>query len=279
MSLTVRLALGVALLAAAVTGAAAQSRPPASECLAMAQALPGARYASLNSLPLVRVNATAEVSITYAGHSTYVIDTPGGIRIATDFAGYYHAPGRLPDVVTMNRAHSSHYTLNPDRGIRHVLHGWADNGPAKHYLTLEDVLIRNVTTDIRFGFSSFNGGAPMQRDGNSIFIFEVAGLCIGHLGHLHHRLEDVHIAEIGRIDILMVPVDGGLTMSLDGMSELTRRLRSSVVMPMHRNGTPMEDFLSPLRSQFEIDRRSGRTYTVSRETLPKVPTIVIVDGV
>ena len=28
--------------------------------------------------------ATDEVAITYGGHSTYYIDTPGGVRIATD---------------------------------------------------------------------------------------------------------------------------------------------------------------------------------------------------
>ena len=60
----------------------------------------------------------------------------------------------------------------------------------------------------------------LVRDGNSIFIFEVAGLCIGHLGHLHHKLDDSHFAQIGRIDILMVPIDGSYTMSLDGMSEI-----------------------------------------------------------
>jgi L-ascorbate metabolism protein UlaG (beta-lactamase superfamily) len=264
-----------------------QDKPPeqrqVSECLAMAQALPGARYASLdNALPLIRVAASrSEVTITYVGHSTYVIDTASGVRIATDYSGYYRAPGRLPDVVTMNRAHSSHYTLNPDPGIKHVLHGWGDNGEAaRHEIVVGDVLIRNVTTDIRFGFGSFdNRGAPMQRDGNSIFIFEVAGLCIGHLGHLHHRLEDVHISEIGRLDIVMVPIDGGLTMSLDGMSELVKRLRSSVVLPMHRQGIPVEDFMSRMRAQFEIDRRTERSLTISRETLPKTPTIVILDGV
>ena len=41
----------------------------------------------------------------------------------------------------------------------------------------------------------------MERDGNSIFIFEVAGLCIGHLGHLHHELDEGHYAEIGRLDV------------------------------------------------------------------------------
>ena len=57
-----------------------------------------------------------EVAITYAGHSTYYIDTPGGVRIATDFNGAYRT-GRLPDVVTMNRAHGTHYTLFPDPRI------------------------------------------------------------------------------------------------------------------------------------------------------------------
>ena len=72
-----------------------------------------------------------EVAITYGGHSTYYIDTPGGIRIATDWNGGYRM-GRLPDVVTMNRAHSTHYTLFPDPKIPHVFHGWAEDGiPAK----------------------------------------------------------------------------------------------------------------------------------------------------
>ena len=68
-----------------------------------------------------------EVAITYAGHSTYYIDTPGGVRIATDYSGAY-TTGRLPDVVTMNRAHCTHYTLFPDPRIPHVLHGWGDDG-------------------------------------------------------------------------------------------------------------------------------------------------------
>ena len=90
-----------------------------------------------------------------------------------------------------------------------------------------DVYIRNVPTDIRRYYGEGSSGS-MIKDGNSIFIFEVAGLCIGHLGHLHHKLDDTHFAAIGRLDILMVPIDGTYTMSLDGVSEITKRLRSSV---------------------------------------------------
>jgi len=179
----------------------------------------------------------------------------------------------------MNRAHSTHYTLFPDPRIPHVLHGWGENDePAKISEKIGDVLIRNVTTDIR-RFWGDNSGTDMIKDGNSIFIFEVAGLCIGHLGHLHVKLDDSHFAAIGRLDILMVPIDGTYTMSLDGISEITRRLRASVVLPMHRFETPLEDFMQRIGRDFAIDQRSERTLRISRETLPTAPTVIILDGI
>ena len=254
--------------------AAAQDAPRGSECLAMAQAPPRATPVSLR----LTAAKAEEVTITYAGHSTYYIDTPGGVRIATDFSGAYTA-GRLPDVVTMNRAHSTHYSLFPDPRIAHVFHGWNDDGtPARINERIGDVLIRNVTTDIRRYFMD-DSSAEMIKDGNSIFIFEVAGLCIGHLGHLHHKLDDSHFAAIGKLDIVMVPIDGAYTMSLDGVSEITRRLRASVVLPMHRFATPLDEFMRRIGQQFAIDERTDRSVTLSRESLPQAPTVIILRGV
>ena len=268
------LSIVLALLGLPVASAAAQDASRGSECLAMANAPPRAVPVSLRRTAV----AADEVAITYAGHSTYIIDTPEGVRIATDYNGVYNA-GRLPDVATMNRAHGTHYTLFPDSRIQHVLHGWGDNGqPANIKLRVGDVLIRNVTTDIRRYFSDESNSA-MIKDGNSIFIFEVAGLCIGHLGHLHHKLDDSHFAAIGRLDIVMVPIDGSYTMSLDGVSDITRRLRASVVLPMHRFMTPLDDFMRRIGQQFEIDVRSERTLRISRESLPRTPTVIILDGV
>ncbi|QDW41384.1 MBL fold metallo-hydrolase [Bradyrhizobium sp. KBS0727] len=253
---------------------AAAAEPLRSECLAMANAPPRAVPVSLR-----RVAAKPEeVAITYVGHSTYYIDTPGGVRIATDFSGAYRT-GRLPDVVTMNRAHSTHYSLFPDPKIAHVLHGWGDDGQPAHIgLRVGDVYIRNVTTDIRRYWGEDAGG-EMIKDGNSIFIFEVEGLCIGHLGHLHHKLDETHFAAIGRLDIVMVPIDGTYTMSLDGVSEITKRLRASVVLPMHRFATPLDEFMRLIGQQFQIDQRSERTLRISKETLPATPTVIILDGV
>jgi L-ascorbate metabolism protein UlaG (beta-lactamase superfamily) len=264
----------LALIAPLSISPAAAEEPPRSECLAMSDAAPRLTPVALRQAAA----ASDEVEITYAGHSTYFIDTPGGVRIATDYSGAYQV-GRLPDVVTMNRAHSTHYTLFPDPRIPHVLHGWGDDGQPAHIdERIGDVYIRNVTTDIRRYWGEDAGG-EMIRDGNSIFIFEVAGLCIGHLGHLHVPLDDSHLAAIGRIDILMVPIDGTYTMSLDGISDIVRRLRASVVLPMHRFATPLEEFMHRIGQQFEIDVRTERTLKISRDLLPGTPTVIILDGV
>ncbi len=257
--------------------ATAQEEPPPSRCVAIAEALPSVTYANFTApktqAPLLaEAVAGDDVTITYAGHSTYIIETPAGVRIATDFSGFYGADP-LPRVVTMNKAHRTHYSDIPDPRIEHVLRGWnPDGGPARHALVVDDVYIRNVPTDIR------NGG-DLGKDGNSIFIFEVAGLCIGHLGHLHHRLEDAHYGAIGRLDVLMVPIDGGMTLSIEAMTEITTRLYSSMILPMHRHSTPIGEFTGRMGDDFAVEFRSGRSLTVSLKTLPARPTIVILEGV
>ncbi|PRD44076.1 Zn-dependent hydrolase [Phyllobacterium phragmitis] len=250
--------------------------PVPSQCLAMAQSLPGAIYARFDppagaAKPLKAAAEPGVVRITYVTHSTYLIETPEGIRIATDYAGWA-GEGEAPDVVTMNKAHSSHNTSFPDPAIKYVLRGWnPEGGAAKHALTVGDAYIRNVTTDIR-------SGAGMEKDGNSIFIFETANLCIGHLGHLHHPLTPQHFAAIGRLDIVMVPVDGGLTMSQERMSDVMKRLQASIVLPMHRFAMPMDRFIALMGENFTADYRDSDTLEVSLSTLPRRPTVVVLEG-
>jgi len=277
-----RLVLSTMVLAALASGTFAQeaARPQVSQCQLIAEKIPDVQYAkytpSDSGAPKrTLVQVQEDVVITYLGHSTFQIDTPGGISIATDFNGWLRT-SRTPDVVTMNKAHSSHYTLNPDPAIGAVLQGWneAEPGqPIEHKLVAGDAYVRNVSTDIR------SWGGEMEPNGNSIFIVEVAGLCIGHLGHLHHELTDTHYGEIGRLDILMVPVDGGLTLGADSMSRIVKRLRSAVVLPMHRRGPPIETFLSMFDGGFDTQISENRGFTVSMRTLPKKPLILVLQGV
>lgn len=244
-----------------------------STCLAVAENLNGpelpVHYASLRT---IAGPSKYDVTISYQGHSTYLIESPEGVKIATDFAGWL-TDRVVPDVVTMNQAHSSHYTDFPNPEIKIVLKGWGDGlTPADHNVMVGDTLIRNVTTDIiRW---------QKRPDGNSIFIFEAGGLCIGHLGHLHHRLSESQYTKIGRLDVVMIAVDGGLTMTHVSAKEILERLRSSVILPMHlRSYDALPRFLAYLGSGFPVERLPKNRLTLSLRNLPKQPTVMLLPGV
>ncbi|MBC7154012.1 MAG: MBL fold metallo-hydrolase [Rhodobacteraceae bacterium] len=256
------------LFACYAGSAAAQDRIP-SHCVALAQGVPGAQV--MHKAAFGQPVARDTVRISFVTHATFTLETPGGLTLATDYTGAMPRGAPPPDVVTMNNAHSSHWTALPDPQIPHVLHGWGLNGrPAEHHLDLGEVLVRNVTTDVRDGYTG------VRKDGNSIFIFEVAGLCIGHLGHLHHEPDALQYGLIGRLDVVMVPVDGGYTMDLASMRRVVARLRSSVVLPMHWfSGASLTRFLDEMGGEFAIDQRAESDITLSLHTLPPRPTIIV----
>lgn len=239
-----------------------------SHCLALAQNAPGLEYivpASLGPVP------SETVRIHYIAHASFLIRSHGGLNMVTDYIGFTGSMPLIPDVVTMNHAHDTHWTAFPDPAIPHVLPGWGAFGEGiDHEVDLGEVLIRNVSTDIRSAFSA------VEPEGNSVFIFELAGLCVGHLGHLHHEPTVEQYAALGRLDIVMAPVDGGYTLDLATMTRVLKRLRSSVVIPMHWfSFTALDDFLAGMSDQFAVVEVGGPALEMSLDRLPSQPTIMV----
>lgn len=230
----------------------------------------GAKFHLAQSVKPLVPYKPKNVTIQYIAHSTFLITTEQAVTIATDYAGF-SGPVSVPEVVTMNNAHSTHWTAHPDPKIKHVLRGWAQNGKAARYeRKVRDVNIRNVPTNIR----NFIGAT--EENGNSIFIFEVANLCIGHVGHLHHTLNDKHLAQIGQLDIVMVPVDGSMTLDTSGMIEVVKKLRARVVLPMHWfSGFGLEAFLAKAQKDFAVKRPLASVQQFSTKTMPKEPTVIV----
>jgi L-ascorbate metabolism protein UlaG (beta-lactamase superfamily) len=217
--------------------------------------------------------AADQVRISYVGHSTFLIESPQLVRIATDYNDYVRPPV-VPDIVTMNHAHSSHFTDRPDPGIKHVLRGWAgDEKPARIDLQFKDVRVRNVPTNIR------TWGGDTERHGNSIFIFEIANLCIAHLGHLHHTLTQAQLNEIGRIDVVMVPVDGNMTLDLDGMVEVLHALKAPLMIPMHYfSAYTLDRFLQRVRQEWDVEIAEVPSTVISKTSLPTKPKVLVLPG-
>lgn len=215
-----------------------------------------------------------QVSLTYIGHSTFLIETAGGVTVATDYNDYVR-PAVVPRVATMNRAHSTHYSLNPDPGIEFVMKGWReDREPVRYDQEVGDLWVGNLPTNIR----DMEGGTI--RNGNSIFIFRAADLCIAHLGHLHHTLTQEDLGALGRIDVVLAPVDGSYTLDIDGMVEVLKSLEAPLVIPMHYfNQGTLNRFIERFASsQYVIERQDSPQIVLSRETLPLKPTVVVLPG-
>lgn len=215
--------------------------------------------------------AATEVGITFLGHSSFEIASPGGVAIVTDYNAVV-VPDRVPDIVTMNNAHTTHFTDFPDPAIKMVLRGWnPGGGQALHNVLFKDVLIRNIPTNVR---DFFSGGIRLY--GNSVFVYETGNLCIAHVGHLHHRLQPQDLEELGQIDVLMLPVDGAMTLGQDLMIEVMEQVKAPITLPMHYfSGLSLERFVARLRGRASVRLSDTSSIAVSRATLPTTPELVI----
>jgi L-ascorbate metabolism protein UlaG (beta-lactamase superfamily) len=248
----------------------APSPPDAGRrCPGLIASLPDVRFVNFERVAL----GEGEVRLTHVGHSTFLIESPRLVRIATDYNDYVKPPV-LPDIVTMNHAHTTHYTDAPDPAIKFVLRGWNEDGsPAAHDISFQDVRVRNVPTNIR----DWAGGT--ERHGNSIFVFEVAQLCIGHLGHLHHTLTKGQLDDIGRLDVVLAPVDGTYTLDLDGMMEVLHALNAPLMIPMHYfSAFTLERFLARAKESWEVGVNETPSIVLSRAKLPKDPKVLVLPG-
>jgi L-ascorbate metabolism protein UlaG (beta-lactamase superfamily) len=255
--------LGLAGLAAALV-AVGHAGGAHAKCLPIAGLERGFILAALPEAGTVR--------LTYLGHSSFLIETPEGTTAVTDYNGAVR-PAEMPDIVTMNNAHPSHFTDFVDPEIEIVLRGWdPGGGAANHDITHESLKIWNIPTNIR-GF----GG--IRLNGNSIFVFEAEGLCIAHLGHLHHTLTDADLGALGLIDVLLVPVDGSVTMSQELMVDVIAQISPSVVIPMHYFGQySLARFLGLISDRYETIVAESSTIVLSRLNLPYRKVVVMPPG-
>src|SRR5262249_9341670 len=108
--------------------------------------------------------------------------------------------------------HLDHATLNRVQGAdkAKVLAGIKVTGRRQDWVSIDekfkDVQVYSLGT-----FHDKDSG--MTRGRNTVFIIEVDGLRICHLGDLGHELSDRQVQTIGAVDVLMIPVGGIYTLN------------------------------------------------------------------
>ena len=122
------------------------------------------------------------------------------------------------DVLTISHEHPDHsYT-------RSITAGLTLTRPGEY--EFRDLLITSIRT-----FHDAEGGT--QRGENMVFSFEVDGVHVAHLGDLGHLLSEDQIAELGPIDVLLVPAGGVFTLTPAEAAEVVAQITPRIVIPMH----------------------------------------------
>ena len=112
--------------------------------------------------------------------------------------------------------------------------------------------------------SEHDSVAGTQRGANVIYVFEIRGVRVCHMGDFgQDRLRPEQIAAIGAVDLLFVPVGGMATIDGPAAAALTELLSPSWVVPMHY-GTPAAPFLGPLDPFLSAVK--GEVVTLDRST-------------
>src|SRR5262245_49126392 len=154
-----------------------------------------------------------KVEIRWHGQSFFEVRTSKGTRIVLD-PHAIEAYGRKSveaDLVLLSHLHTDHTRLdvisNRNRkevfGLKPVGKRWDWN------------LLDETFRDVRFRTVGVYHDTVqgMERGKNAVFILEVDGLKIVHLGDLGHRLTPEQVRDIGPVDVLMVPVGGIYTLN------------------------------------------------------------------
>jgi L-ascorbate metabolism protein UlaG (beta-lactamase superfamily) len=207
------------------------------------------------------------VDITWLGLSCFRIRGSQAVIITDPFpAGLGYTLGKqTADIVTVSHPHTSH---SYDQGINgeHRL----VKGPGEYEIS--GVLI--------LGISTFHDSVKGQSRGkNTIYLMEIDGVNVLHLGDLGHVLSDEQAEEIGNVDVLLLPVGGVTTINAAMAAEVIRKLEPKVVIPMHyktaktdRDLEPVENFLKEM-GQTQVEPRPK--LNVSRTNLPVTTEVVV----
>ncbi|MBQ1817878.1 MAG: MBL fold metallo-hydrolase [Clostridia bacterium] len=174
------------------------------------------------------------MNIKWYGQSCFLLTDENGVRILTDPCGPgtgYSLQNIECDGLTVSHGHFDHNYIEAACGSPLIM-----TEPGSYCVNGVKIT----------GFAAFHdneGGA--KRGANTMFLFEMDGMRILHAGDIGHQLSKEQLAEIGVVDVLLVPIGGTYTLNYLEAREFANSLRPSVVIPMH--------FRTPVCALSELD--------------------------
>lgn len=210
------------------------------------------------------------MKVKWLGHASFLIVSEDGTRIITDpYAtgmGINYGEIKEPaDIVTVSHEHGDHNNVDAVANNPKIIRGAAIH----------------EAKGLKFkGIASYHDDAEgSQRGKNTIFCFTVDGIRLCHLGDIGHQLSDQLAAEIGKVDVLLIPVGGLFTVDALLATKIVQKLKPAVAIPMHfrtdRCAYPIAAVDAFLKDKTSVKRMDSSEVEFTKRSLPS-PTEVVV---
>jgi L-ascorbate metabolism protein UlaG (beta-lactamase superfamily) len=215
------------------------------------------------------------MKIKWYGHAAFLITSDQGVKIITDpyESGAYGgqlAYGQIKDqsdIALTSHDHADHNDTKSLPGSPQIVKSSGSK-------TVKGISFKGIPT-----YHDSSKGS--ERGTNTIFTFSVDGIRICHLGDLGHILSEKELAEIGPVDILLIPVGGYFTIDSKEATRVAEQLKAKVLIPMHFKTekcgfpiAPVEDFLKGKPNS----RRPGTSEVgFDKTTLPHQMEVVVLE--
>ena len=199
--------------------------------------------------------------VKWLGHACFLLTSEAGVRILTDpytpgaFGLGYRPPAETADIVTVSHDHADHNNTAAVKGKPEVVRG---AGVHK----VKGVEIKGIST-------SHDEASGSQRGPNTVFCFTLDGVRVCHLGDLGHDLAAGSLAEIGPVDVLLIPVGGNFTIDANVAGRVADSIAPKVVIPMHFQNERCPDFPVAAVDDFRKKRQRVRTLDASEVEIKK----------
>ena len=208
------------------------------------------------------------MKLTYIGHSTFLLEAGGTTILIDPFNEKvgYPVPKVSPSAVLISHEHGDHNHLAMAQGQPRVIRGLEAGEWRAVPEQIDGIAISAVPT-------YHDSTKGQERGRNTVFIVEVEGLRVVHLGDLGHGLDEASAGAVGRPDVLMIPVGGHYTIDATQAHAVVAHLRPGIVVPMHYKtevnpGSPistLDAFLAAAKGSKSV----GHTVTVERGAVPR----------
>jgi len=287
----VGLALAVALLAVACAVPAITPTPsptPTPTPTGTPTATPAATPTPTPT-PTPTAAPAGTTQLQWLGHSAFLLTSSRGSKILIDppgaNTGYPIAPIAAVGAVLVTHEHSDHNNVGLAIPPVLLLRGLSADGwntieaRVSPDRAVEDIRIYSISPAIPIYHDTQQGA---QRGRNTIFVVEVDGLRLAHLGDLGHVLSPEAVQAMGAIDVLMVPVGGFFTIDAAAATQVVGQLNPKVVVPMHYKTARLSATwqgvgVDPFLEGKTVQRPNSTTISLSKATLPAQTTVVVLN--